>query len=123
MTPPPTQPSPPPVEQNKVFTKGTVISKGQSWVRGSKKLGFQGDGNLVIYNSSNQPLWASGTNGTGHRAVFQGDGNFVICNSQKAPVFATGTMGVGHILVFQTDGNLVIYDSDGKPVWSTGTHD
>ena len=56
---------------------------------------MQDDGNLVIYDATNQPIWASNTNGIGPRP---------------------------HHLVMQFDRNLVIYGSDGKPTWSTGTN-
>lgn len=52
---------------------------------------IQSDGNLVIYNSSGQPTWASGTSGN-----------------------------PGAKLAVQTDGNIVIYRSNGSVAWSSG---
>jgi hypothetical protein len=53
---------------------------------------MQEDGNLVLYSSGGDPVWASQT-----------DGN------------------AGSVLVLQDDRNLVIYASDGGPVWATDT--
>lgn len=54
----------------------------------------QPDGNVVVYDQSNAPLWSSGTNG-------RGGGNVR--------------------LVMQDDGNLVLYDMNNSPLWSTNT--
>jgi hypothetical protein len=51
---------------------------------------LQSDGNLVLYTSSNQPIWNAATYGRG-----------------------------GTQLVMQTDGNLVLYTSSNTPVWSS----
>jgi hypothetical protein len=56
------------------------------------KLDFQGDGNLVIYNSSGTAIWDSGTQ-----------------NEQA------------NVLFFQTDGNLVIYDTTGATLWTANS--
>lgn len=53
---------------------------------------MQADGNLVIYDQSNNVLWASGTNGhPGAHGIMQSDGNFVIYDSGNNPLWATGT--------------------------------
>ena len=54
---------------------------------------LQGDGNFVVYDSGNRPVWASGTDGSG--AV--------------------------HVLM-QADGNLVVYNQHGQAKWSSGTY-
>ena len=64
------------------------------------------------------PIWASGTVGRGGYAVMQSDGNFVIYNWADQPVFDTNTDGSGATrIVQQSDGNLVVYRSDNVPVW------
>merc|ERR1712100_927417 len=46
---------------------------------GEYRLTMQGDGNLVLYNSGGEPLWASGTDGEyGAHCVFQKDGHFLV---------------------------------------------
>lgn len=55
---------------------------------------FQGDGNLVVYDSLNRVRWASGTNGraTGGTLRMQDDGNLVIYNTWNQPVWASDTV-------------------------------
>lgn len=59
--------------------------------KGAKELRMQGDGNLVVYNTSNQAIWATHT-------------------AQHYNAF----------LVVQDDGNVVIYEGSSA-LWSTGT--
>lgn len=54
---------------------------------------MQGDGNLVIYDKADNPIWASGTpRHYDAHLIVQNDGNVVICNGRK-PIWATGTDG------------------------------
>jgi hypothetical protein len=65
-------------------------------------------------------IWASGTDGRGGYAVVQPDGNFVIYDWNDYPVWSTGTWGMGaSTLVMQDDGNLVIYRDDDVPLWAS----
>ena len=56
-------------------------------------------------------------------AVMQGDGNFVIYNTTEYAtssnaLWATGTNGnPGAYLCAQDDGNLVVYSSSNQPLW------
>ncbi|HIF98835.1 MAG TPA: hypothetical protein EYQ54_17755 [Myxococcales bacterium] len=53
---------------------------------------FQVDGNLVLYDSSGQFHWASGTSGTtGARLSLQADGNLVVYNGVSQPLWSTST--------------------------------
>lgn len=72
-----------------------AMSAGTLRSGGPFSLAYQTDGNLVIYDSSFTPLWASNTAG---RA----------CSPATC------------IAAFQTDGNLVLYQ-DGVAYWSTQT--
>ncbi|HEX5495474.1 MAG TPA: hypothetical protein VFX70_12965 [Mycobacteriales bacterium] len=103
-----------------------LASQNRCWATNKARLIFQSDGNLVVYNERNQPVFASNTRGRGHRLIFQSDGNLVVYNQAgilpSDAVFATGT--VGHprdILVVQTDGNVVIYTCEGKVAFATNT--
>jgi hypothetical protein len=73
---------------------GQALLAGQTLMScdAQRMLVMQGDGNLVLYNSSYQPLWHACTNGTS-----------------------------GNVAVMQADGNLVVYDANHWPVWSSGT--
>ncbi|AEW92467.1 MULTISPECIES: DNA/RNA non-specific endonuclease [Streptomycetaceae] len=68
---------------------------------GGAYLAFQFDGNLVVYNRADQPIWASNT------------------------TWDCGNQGVGCLLNIQNDGNVVIYQDLGfgvyQSVWATGT--
>lgn len=85
----------------------------------------QTDGNLVIYDSTNKPVWASNTSGKGvgpYKSVMQSDGNYVLYDSTGKPLWASNTYqkGVGpYRLVMQDDCNLVIYDKNNTPTWSS----
>ncbi len=88
----------------------------------------QSDGNLVIYNSVNQAVWASGTDGRGtppYQAVMQSDGNYVLYDANGTALWASGSNGKGsppYQLIMQDDCNLVVYDSNSTATWATGTN-
>jgi Peptidase family M23 len=57
------------------------------------------------------------------RFSVQADGNMVLYNYQNKPIWATMTNGNrGAQLAMQNDGNLVVYTSDGRPIWATMTN-
>jgi len=58
------------------------------------RIHMQNDNNLVIYDSTNSPVWASGT-------CFTGNENF---------------------LQMRDDGNFVMYEINGTIVWQTNTN-
>jgi hypothetical protein len=99
---------------------GELFSQNQFY-----RLVYQGDGNLVIYNKSNRPLWASNTQGKpAWRTYMQNDGNFVVYKRRGAPVWASGRYGsqyYGSRIVMQNDGNLVIYDRYRRAIWASNT--
>lgn len=76
-----------------------------------------------MYNPSNKPLWATGTVGRGSTFKVQGDGNVVLYDSRGQALWATMTNGnPGAFLAVQPDGNLVVYrKSDRRPLWYTAT--
>lgn len=109
-----------------------TLTAGQSLVRGSSqstlvsssgqfKLDLQQDGNLVVYDSNNKPLWASNTAGTdGQTATMQADGNFVLYRVNGQPLWASNTAGNPNSwIIMQNDGNLVVYKP--APTWATNT--
>ena len=59
---------------------------------------MQTDGNLVIYDNRNNPLWASNTNGENgnYILILQKDRNLVIYSH---PIWATGTNYAGSVAV------------------------
>jgi hypothetical protein len=87
------------------------------------RLTMQDDGNLVLYNKDNAPLWSSKTDKSDvHRCIMQPDGNLVLYHVDKSPAWASNTNGnPGSYVVMQDDGNLVIY-KPLTPIWATGTN-
>lgn len=112
--------------QNITFGAGSTLTSGG----GAYHLLFQADGNLVYYNASNSPRWASDTTNclpspnVVVNARFQPDGNLVVYWAQRGheaqpfSVWDSGTDGHPNAtLKAQDDGNLVIYDGT-RVLWS-----
>lgn len=90
---------------------------------------LQSDGNLVIFNSSQKPIWATNTYGKGIlpvTSIMQADGNYVIYDANKKATWMSGSSGKGagapYTLKMQNDCNLVVYDKNNYPAWATGTY-
>ncbi|MEV0933719.1 protein kinase [Streptomyces phaeochromogenes] len=97
------------------------LGVGESVQTTKTKLVMQKDGNLVITDKKDRPLWAAMTSGTGNTARFQDDGNLVVHNSAGNPVWATQTFGhPGAVLVLQADGNVVIKSGEAV-LWAAKT--
>jgi hypothetical protein len=111
---------------------------------GGSRLFMQNDGNLVLYNARNRPMWSSVYGlasppsiaapisvGAGfsllsddgnYRAIFQSDGNLVVYNGVGAPTWGAGTFGYpGSSLRLFADGNVLIYSADNTVLWQTST--
>jgi hypothetical protein len=86
---------------------------------GQFRLVMQLDGNLVLLNSSSQPIWDTGTNTNDPGwAVMQADGNFVVYNGSNTPIWATGTAGnSGAYLAVLDNGTIMLFNSAGHPLW------
>ncbi|WP_244105541.1 protease pro-enzyme activation domain-containing protein [Burkholderia ambifaria] len=108
------------------INEGTTLKPGQAVYSASRnrQLLMQGDGNLVLYNTTNgAAVWNTRTYGNaGAYAVFQNDGNFVVYSANGAALWYSATNGPSgsqHFSV-QDDGNMVIYQSF-VPVFATAT--
>jgi peptidoglycan/xylan/chitin deacetylase (PgdA/CDA1 family) len=112
----------PPEEPQDRLEVGEQLTVGQQLTssNGQYRLIMQGDGNLVVYDALNKPLWSASSNGKGgSRVVMQGDGNLVIYRSDNTPVWHTQTNGSGaNKAVMQDDGNFVLYQGT-KAMWSS----
>lgn len=88
----------------------------------SHRLIYQGDGNLVLYDSAGAALWSTGTNGNpAWRTYMQPDGNFVVYSTEGVPVFATGTQDHPDAYALVTnDGHFQIRSSSNPDTvyWS-----
>ncbi|KAL1965493.1 hypothetical protein VTN77DRAFT_5749 [Rasamsonia byssochlamydoides] len=90
---------------------------------------YQGDNNVVVYNTSTGsyvPMWASGhtvSQGCGSpslcRLIFQGDGNLVTYYN-NTPQWSSGTAGVGKTMNCLNEAPWIeILDASGNVVWTT----
>lgn len=83
------------------------------------KLVYQGDGNLVLYNTSNwSAVWNSQTSSTAGMTCMQGDGNLVVYAQGGAALWSSGTYGNnGAYLVVDPAGAIVIRRSNDTSFW------
>ncbi|MGD6748811.1 mannose-binding protein [Streptomyces sp. BH105] len=115
------KPKPTPKPDWGVTTIGapSVLEVNQAWTTNRIRMIMQPDGNLVVYNEKNKPIWASMTFGEHHRAIFQSDGNLVVHNGDDRPIWASKSHGhEGARLVLRADAKVVIVHN-GQVVWST----
>lgn len=84
---------------------------------------YQGDGNLVLYDQGAALWASGTHGRSAGVVVMQHDGNFVIYDAADMPIWTSqGTYGhEGAWLIVQDDGNVVIYSTSGDPLWATNT--
>lgn len=109
------------------LSEGQVMTQGQQIVsmNGMYRAQMQNDGNFVVYDAGNRPVWASGSTygSTNAWLSMQPDDNLVIYPQQGPPaIWQTNTMTAAPSaeksrLVMQNDGNLVLYRA-GVATWS-----
>ncbi len=78
-------------------------------------------------NYTSKQLWSSRTKGDAAKLVMQNDGNLVLYDKNNKPIWDSGSVDkIGdYFLALQDDGNLVIYKGiyqspTVKPIWETG---
>jgi hypothetical protein len=121
-----TEPPPGSEPGGNALAAGQRLLPGQTlWsANGLYEFAYQGDGNLVLYDPTGVPLWASGTVGAAGWVEMQADGVLVIYDAASSLLFHTADETAGHpgaFLLVQDDGNVVVYDASGFPLWHTGT--
>ncbi len=118
-------PPPPPPGGADTLSPDQSLFAGDSVQSGDHRFTFtyQGDGNLVLYQSGVGAIWSSGTAGSSvGRLTMQADGNLVIYNASGAAVWHTSSYGnPGAYLKVQSDGNVVVYAAGGGVLWHTFT--
>jgi hypothetical protein len=96
-------------------------------INGICKFNAQTDGNLVVYNKNNKPVWNSHTNGQGvppYKLTMQPTGNLLWVDSNNTTLWQSNTAGQGvapyraHI---NEQCNFSILDSKNSNLWSTNT--
>jgi hypothetical protein len=114
---------------NHYLSPGSTFFGGTYICSGGYEFINQNDGNLVIYNSAGNALWASNTDtGLPLLVDMQTDGNFVKYYTAGGAAWSTRTSGnPGAYVCFQRDGNMVIYapsgsfSCSGRALWASGT--
>jgi hypothetical protein len=106
-----------------LLTAGQSLRPGQTIASpdGRYRLGYQGDGNLVVSRADGLAIWSAGIAGRSvGMALMQGDGNFVVYDGSGAPAWHTSTWGnAGAYLSMQNNGAFVIFRSDGVRLWGS----
>ena len=112
--------------QNHQLQVGEGLVQGQRLVDSSNR-GFEArmqfDGNFVVYDCNNAPLWASDTDRTDmHSVRLQSNGRVVGLNTAGTVRWQTPSQSstTDLRLVMQGDGNLVLY-SGSSPLWASNT--
>lgn len=84
---------------------------------------YQGDGNLVLYRQGTALWASGTHGRSAGMVVMQHDGNFVMYDANNVPLWSSeGSWGHdGAWLIVQNDGNVVIYTHSGQPLWATNT--
>lgn len=84
---------------------------------------YQGDGNLVLYRNGVPLWATGTHGRSTGMVVMQHDGNFVMYDANNVPIWTSvGSLGhEGAWLIVQNDGNVVIYSRNGQPLWATNT--
>ncbi|MBE8967802.1 hypothetical protein IQ277_16530 [Nostocales cyanobacterium LEGE 12452] len=84
----------------------------------------QSDGNFVLYDYNTPLWASNTYNVAVYYTIMQTDCNLVSYNYSGTPVWASNTNGRGYScrLEVQDDGNLVIYTGFNVPVWATNTN-
>jgi hypothetical protein len=116
-----------------ILASNTCLHPGQSLQssNGLHTFTLQTDGNVVLYNHQNQPLWSTNTYGITPRDFFmQPDGNLVLYDTSGTPKWASNTgNNPGAFLNVQDDGNLVVYragsqtETANNALWATASND
>jgi hypothetical protein len=107
------------------MSAGQQINSDQYLSSSNKAYKFilQADGNIVLYNASNQVRWSSDTQGKGGtKLVLQSDGNLVLYTASGTPVWSSGTNGsAASKLAILDNGNVVLTTTSNTVLWSTNT--
>ena len=121
-------------ENTTTLFPGQSLRPGQSLQSNNKlhTLIMQTDGNVVLYGSQSNPLWATNTDGliTPRKFIMQTDGNPVLYSVDGQPRWASLTWNnPGAFLNIQDDGNLVVYragsqtETADNALWAAGSND
>lgn len=89
------------------------------------RLEYQKDGNLVVYKYESPLWASGTYGKPLGQTRFQDNGNLVIYDRNDHPIWSINKYGSEYQeskLIIQDDGNLIAYDSKGNSYWSSGTN-
>ena len=87
---------------------------------GAYQLTMQSGGNLVLHHGATE-VWSSGTSSPGSHALLQGDGNLVVYSSASQGLWASNSdRNPGAYLVVNDDGTVAVLSTTGGTLWSAG---
>lgn len=102
------------------------LYQGQGIKNGNFMLVMQDDGNLVIYNTTNNtPVWATGTNEKGTIGMYfahlrKDDGHFCVYDTNATYLWGNRIFGQNTALIQLTDnGKLNALNSSGAVLWTS----
>ncbi|MGK4579312.1 hypothetical protein [Kitasatospora sp. HPMI-4] len=98
----------------------TRIDPGTTYCVIGYELAMQNDGNLVIYSESGALWSSGTWGHSGAYAKFQLDGNLVVYQSPNAPLWSTKTNGHQNATLEFTNssgGDLIVRDANGGMLW------
>ena len=95
------------------------LNPGSSVVsmNGQYRLTMQTDGNLVLSDVANNPLWSTGTSAPGSWLAVAADGNANLFDPSGHVRWTSAVLEPGSLLRVQDDGNVVLYTAEGRPRW------
>ena len=104
-----------------ILASGQRLRGDESRRVGDFNLVYQLDGNLVLYAPAGPLWSSGTPNESVGVTSMQGDGNLVVYDDDEVPVFNTGTHGnPGAQLHLDANGTLYIIATDGRTLWSSG---
>ncbi|KAJ1556410.1 hypothetical protein HK405_009493 [Cladochytrium tenue] len=111
---------------------GSSLRRGDAIASLSGRFLFilQADGNLVLYDGPQRPLWASNTeHSPADLLALQDDGNICLYVANRgqgdcrwsSDTWRHGGRGHDYRLAVQDDGNVVLYKNGREAIWATNT--
>ena len=104
-------------------TDADIACKDLNWSKCN--VSMQSDGNLVVYDKTNTPIWSSNTSGKGvapYSYIMQKDGNLVVYDKNKTALWSSHTNGQGtapYQAILLNNCSLTVRDNASKTLWAS----
>ncbi|GAB6898856.1 hypothetical protein [Kineosporia succinea] len=90
-----------------IVRAGSELRHDQYWETNRIKFGLTGDGKLILIDENDTQVWSAGISG-GDQVGFQGDGNLVVYSNGTVLWSSNTMERPGAVLNLQSDGNVTI---------------